>query len=261
MTGWGQRSTWRFRPYKNKTCPVQKCYAKFNSLTAGIRHYKQKHAANSVLCNICKIPIVIAPTNYYEAHFKNEHPEVKMPLKIMQQKMVPQKTIEPNQKVDEQKQHCKMCNKSIPITQFSLHVKEMHSVQKVFCPLVECPFTAEQMDTVRAHWTKNHANLRFPEIREENNYTYSTNIPIDTNDNENVSQSDFSMVIFDQGILKSFYRLFFVLQPVSPVSPVSGSPSQEAPSEEPKILHPLPESWNESAESSVCLKRVKFEFN
>lgn len=68
LNGCGKNSCWKFPSCLTK-CP--ECSTEFDSRTDIIAHYKEKHAADVILCYICDWPIL--GTNF-QTHFRLLHP-------------------------------------------------------------------------------------------------------------------------------------------------------------------------------------------
>lgn len=142
------RSTWQFQASKTNW-PVQWCNTKSKYRSAAIDHYKKMHAPNSVLCHICKIPILITSPVNYKRHFQCFHPHIKMPQnhqQIMhQQKLQQMPTVSVN--------CCKVCGKCfVKKNSLNRHLKKAHETKRIYCPLIECYLTAKGMHRVRKHW-------------------------------------------------------------------------------------------------------------
>lgn len=52
-------------------------------------------------------------------------------------------------------------------------MREVHSTERIRCPLITCHFVAKRLALVREHWQKKHPNLEFPEMRQRSGFGYS----------------------------------------------------------------------------------------
>lgn len=185
------RSIWLYRSVKSNGCPVVGCFVKSKSQAAAIDHYKEKHAMNSVLCHICNKPVSVECRDNYKIHFQRLHPHMKIPqthLKMMTKKVHYLK------RVNDQKR-CKVNESSFKSGPHQK--KEKSSKMLRFCPLVKCPFKAQRIEQIRAHWKTKHGNLRFPEIRSE----FSSKASDSSNDSDEFNKSDENV---SETILKNF---------------------------------------------------------
>lgn len=160
LTGWETRSKWQF-PLNKVKCPVGRCKQPFKNRAAAIEHYKEKHAMNAVLCHICNKPINITWANGYSLHFQSRHPNE--PIPHINGKSVYKKGSKSGTHIQRQ-------------------INDMHMSKRTCCPLMDCPFTSKRMEKVRIHWAKAHGNIKFPEFREQNEFTYNTNGTNDESD-------------------------------------------------------------------------------
>lgn len=56
----------------------------------------------------------------------------------------------------------------------SEHLNENYTSKRILCPLKICNHQSERIEILYEHWNKEHANLRFPEMRNDSEYTYKT---------------------------------------------------------------------------------------
>lgn len=183
LTGWGMRSIWQFQ-ISQSNCPDQGCTIKLKNRSVAMSHFKKVHALNSVLCHICNIPILINPPINYKRHFQRFHPHMKMPQKyinMMQQKIQQSKKIQRSY----QSNCCKVCGKLVRKENLNRHMTTAHESKRVYCPLIECNFSAKEMRQIREHWLENH-ELMFPGYWAK---TTSNDPDEDKNENERQSSS------------------------------------------------------------------------
>lgn len=77
-----------------KRCPVRSCGMMFRTRTKAIEHYRENHAKHSVLCHICKYPLMLLTAAHHLAgHFARKHPTVTPPVKVKTIRVNPTKLI------------------------------------------------------------------------------------------------------------------------------------------------------------------------
>lgn len=166
LKGCGYTTIWRF-PMNMKRCPNSRCNFISKDRSETIAHYRKHHAMSAILCYLCNKPISIGvntkSTYNYMLHYKNGHPNVKDPFDF--------------------------------VGKTRLSEGNVKSSNKLRCPLKECDFRADNDTILRAHWTRQHNDLRFPEMRQETNHL--------TNNNEYANQADLTNVSVRSGILRS----------------------------------------------------------
>lgn len=75
LSGMGKITRWKFPMLR--TCPVLTCISAFDSRTATIRHYREEHAADVILCYLCDWPV---DANDFQMHFRLIHPNEMNPF-------------------------------------------------------------------------------------------------------------------------------------------------------------------------------------
>lgn len=68
------KKLWKF-PMTN-ICPKFKCAHLFSSRSTAMIHYREKHADDSILCEICVKPV---GKSYLIGHFNKVHPQHPLP--------------------------------------------------------------------------------------------------------------------------------------------------------------------------------------
>lgn len=199
---------WQF-PKDCTNCPVLRCQFVSDSRSKLITHYRTKHAMNSILCDVCNKPICCRPgKDNFRRHFCIMHPNVqisyglgyrmtkttkrkpmtKYSIKFKQSK----KVIKTKKAIAAKKVECKYCNTVLTSGSFMRHLSEVHSLNKILCPLKDCTFGAKRVSRLREHWNKEHPCLRFPEIRMRYVFTYPTVIATTSSNTErNVNHKRF----------------------------------------------------------------------
>lgn len=159
LSGCGRKTKWQF-PNNLTTCPVQRCNLSFDTRSAAVSHFKQKHASNSVHCSICDKPIRAPSPKHWDSHCEKHHPEM---------------TLEEIYQIE----RCKICDK--PSKCLHKHMAKKHGNMpstegsQTTCPLKSCSFQTTRMSELRFHWAKKHGSLKFPEIRKEKTFSSKTN--------------------------------------------------------------------------------------
>lgn len=142
LSGCGIRRMWQFPPCITK-CPVKNCMKCFSSRSEAIVHFKTNHAERSVLCPICNFPKLMRKFSDIKQHYNRIHPNSKLPSYF----------VKPSMKMKKKSQR-----KSQP-------TKKVHKKSQLPCPLKHCSYETEQMSELCAHWTQNHGDLEFPQLR------------------------------------------------------------------------------------------------
>ncbi|XP_055296597.1 zinc finger protein 271-like [Sitodiplosis mosellana] len=156
LNGCGHITQWQF-PRNQKHCPSHTCCEVFKSRSAAISHYQEKHADHSILCSICNKPIALSVTNgrYHSRHnilnhYERMHPNTKVPYDFGD------------------------CNEVTEATEDGNFESVNDDQKDLLCPLKDCNFKWKRTVELREHWNRAHSYLRFPELREESEFTYST---------------------------------------------------------------------------------------
>lgn len=177
---------WQF-PKGRSSCPYVRCNFVSDSRSKLIAHYKTKHAMNSILCDVCNKP-VSSRLDHFRLHFQRMHPSVKISYglgngmaKIIRRKPMgkisitskqSKKNIKVKKAIVAKKEECKYCNTVLSSGNLMRHISEVHSLNKILCPLKDCTFDAKRVSKLREHWNKEHTSFRFPEIRMRYVFTY-----------------------------------------------------------------------------------------
>lgn len=154
LNGCGQMTKWRF-PQNLTRCPVKRCVQKFQSRTTAINHYKHRHARNSAFCSICDGPFSAKDRSAFNRHYRDMHPNVKLPLKTTTKKIMPEakKTAWP---LTSRKKRCKLCHKTYSLGTLHQHIQKMHSTKIIMCPLKNCNYETTRIERLRLHWKSMH---------------------------------------------------------------------------------------------------------
>lgn len=76
LSGCQKITRWKFPVFLSK-CPVLTCSSDFECRTDVIRHYKENHAADAILCYLCEWPILGSD---FQMHFRLIHPNEVNPF-------------------------------------------------------------------------------------------------------------------------------------------------------------------------------------
>lgn len=164
LSACGLRFEWPFK-WNSKKCPVKNCYDYFGKRADAIAHYRKTHATRSVLCPICKRPILIRKLSDFHHHYKKVHPGKTVPSYFMNSPTNEKK----NDKHDDLKSPAKQMNKT----------------QKFTCPLMYCPHGMEMdMAELRTHWKQAHNELKFPQYCGERRLSHTDDTSNSTIDQE-----------------------------------------------------------------------------
>lgn len=78
LEGSGHITQWRF-PSNITRCPVHNCRETFEVRSAGIAHYKEKHAKGAILCLLCDKPIYAPNVLTFVNHCRDRHQGEQIP--------------------------------------------------------------------------------------------------------------------------------------------------------------------------------------
>lgn len=154
-------------------------------------NHKKQHARNSAFCSTCDGPFYAKDITAINRHYRNMHPEIKVPLKMatgknMALKMMPEPKKTPRPLISK-KQRCKLCRKTYLLGRLHRHMQKMHSSKKMQCLLTNCDYETTRIESLRLHCKSTHNNLRFPEIRQ---FAFWTNTA------QPIGQENVSLILF-----------------------------------------------------------------
>lgn len=76
-----ETDVWQF-PDKS-SCPLRSCHLTFDTRDLAIKHYTATHAQHTVLCKICKSPLMLLlGPHHLVSHYKRKHPNVEPQPKV-----------------------------------------------------------------------------------------------------------------------------------------------------------------------------------
>lgn len=150
---------------------------------------------NSILCDICNKPICSRfGKSEFRRHFRRMHPSVQIShglenrmTNTIKRKPMTKYSIKYKQS---KKVQCNYCNTVLLSGNLMRHLSELHSLNKILCPLKDCTFGAKRVNKLREHWNKKHTCLRFPEIRMRYVFTYPVAIATTSNNNDEKNVSN-----------------------------------------------------------------------
>lgn len=99
LKGHGVVTYWQF-PKRVRTCPISSCRRFCTDRLAAMDHFKSQHAEHSILCTICKKPVVCKQKSHYASHYHSLHPGVEqIPFDLSQKREHPIEKAAPTKKV------------------------------------------------------------------------------------------------------------------------------------------------------------------
>lgn len=152
LNGCGMRIMWQFPP-RITHCPVKCCFKRFGVRSDAIVHYKENHAERSTLCPICNSPVIMRRFGDINDHYKRRHPNSDLPSYFA--------GLAKRKKSQTKRFESAPCSKngSQPTN------KVQKGSSRLSCPLKLCSYETSQMRELCEHWTQNHDELVFPQLR------------------------------------------------------------------------------------------------
>lgn len=174
---------WKFPKYLTK-CPSKKCLVSTADREALKAHYRDIHAKSAYLCSVCNRPVPTQNQMYHlNAHYRTKHPNVAVPTFDSTNNERTSETRQTKVEIDS-KVACNSCDVRVEPEDMNEHMKEMHSSHRIYCPLKLCSYVAQQMAEMHTHWNREHIGMKFPEFRDETNFTYVINASNDIDVNQ-----------------------------------------------------------------------------
>lgn len=76
-----QSDVWQFPNQTN--CPLRTCKLRFDTKEQAIDHYRSAHAKYTVLCQVCKQPLMLLHGEHHlKTHYQRLHPNHQVPQKV-----------------------------------------------------------------------------------------------------------------------------------------------------------------------------------
>lgn len=169
----GQITKYRF-PQNVTRCPIVQCKESFEFRSAGIEHFKEKHAKTLIMCPICIKPVSAPTVDRFVHHCRDKHPQEKIPFDFSNQ--MPEDEDETiilrgcdqithwQFPPDTTRCPIRSCQKEFGVRFLAIsHFKAQHAKKSVYCSICERPIPAKTKPSLVSHYTKFHEDDTWPE--------------------------------------------------------------------------------------------------